>query len=108
VILDARRRFARRHAARRAEERFGIVLDHATHRTIRDVISGANNTEGRVLGCLQRTEKGRKVYRMLFRGKVFRLVWDKARRTVVTLLPQDEVDLAEQVAQVAKEATHGS
>lgn len=92
----------------RAEERFGIELDHETHRKIRDVISGDHRDEGRVLACLQRTARGRKVYRMLFRGKVFRLVWDKARRTVVTLLPQDEVDLAEQAKYGTKEVAHGS
>lgn len=92
MISDARRRYARKHAKNRAEERFGIDLNHETHRAIRDVIGGSS-TEGKVLACLEKTLRGRRTYRITFRGRVIRLIWDRPRRTVVTLLPQDEIDL---------------
>lgn len=81
------------HAKNRAAERYGIVLDHETHRILRDTVTGQRPHPGTNTMGGQKVGKHRRLYRVNFYGLVIRVIWDKLNKTIVTLLPQDEEDL---------------
>jgi hypothetical protein len=75
----------RRHARRRAEERYGINAGPATRQEI------ARKIRGSKAKLIRRTSLNVAVYEVqLDDGPLVKVVWDRKRAEVVTFLPPDD------------------
>ena len=82
---DKHKRRQRAHAKRRAMERFGIQMNRQDYwALLRKVQKG----DGIVI---ERQEAGRMKYAVIWEDKVIPLIYDKTSKTIVTVLPVNEL-----------------
>jgi hypothetical protein len=73
------------HARKRAMERYGIDLSRAKQEEIIGLIK-ANKAQ-----FVEKQSNRITVFRVVLDDKMFRVVYDKQRKSLVTVLPQEEI-----------------
>jgi hypothetical protein len=75
----------RRHAKRRAQERFGLEVNHEQYRElVRQIQVGKAQ-------FIERQFRSRTHWWVTIDGKQARVVYDKDRHTIITFLPEESV-----------------
>lgn len=72
------------HARKRAAERFGVHLTHEAEREILDKITNGKAT------FIKKESNRVSLFGVIFAGKETVVVYDRARKTIVTLMPRGE------------------
>lgn len=81
--MAKKKRFLRKHAKRRALERYGITLNaHQVYEMERMIRQNKS-----WLISSQYNSRNRKVHELRYNGRIYRVVYDKIRHRIVTFLP---------------------
>jgi hypothetical protein len=75
------------HARRRALERHGIVLSKALRHLILADIQEAPSGGSQLVKFVSRYSDNRSLWEVTWEGKVFRVIYDKRRSALATVLP---------------------
>lgn len=81
--MPSKKNAQRLHARRRAAERFGVHLTNEAEREILDKITSGKAT------FIRKESHRVSVFGVIFAGKETVVVYDRERKTIVTLMPRE-------------------